>query len=254
MRLHPVGRLLARHASQRAAPAGDGRETRRRGADATTGQSLEHDRLADAAPGDAATRHVAERLADVFADAEVEIVIAEPILGEPGGMPELRVAGIEVDEDAAAEPRLERGVGEVAADVHEHVGSLRDVGQGSPRRAETAALALDDERRVESEVRRDGVEVRQVHRALDRARRAADVDARGRRDLFEEEHVVTQPLEAERPRQPRPGRTAIGRLVGEGPGHDDGGHANQLRPSFRTSAPRTSEDSKCASARRRAAR
>ena len=98
-------------------------------------------------------------------------------------------------------------------------------GSTSHGRAETAALTLDDECRVEFEVLRHRPRSRRGSPTRSTATpRAAGVDARGRRDLLEEEHIVTEPLEPEGPRQPRPGRAAVGRLVRERPGHDYGRH------------------------------
>ena len=42
---------------------------------------------------DTARRNVAERLADILADAEIVMVIAQTLLSEAFGLPELRVAG-----------------------------------------------------------------------------------------------------------------------------------------------------------------
>jgi hypothetical protein len=70
-----------------------------------------------------------ERLANVLADAEVAIVIAQPVFSEAGHMPELGIARVEIDEYTAAEPWLERFARQVPADVDEHLGCLRSVQQ-----------------------------------------------------------------------------------------------------------------------------
>src|SRR5688572_26367636 len=80
--------------------------------------------------------------ADVFANREVLVMIAKMFGGEPLHVPELRITGIEIDEDAPAKLRLERLEREMAADVDEQVRRLRDGNQIALTQTRSAPAGL----------------------------------------------------------------------------------------------------------------
>src|SRR6185436_19334659 len=103
----------------RAAPARDGGEP----APAGHGRPVvQDDRLPRRAPGEAVGGDGTAGRADVLADGEVEVVPREAGPGVARGLPDLREAGIDVDEGLPAETARQRLGGEVAADVDQEDG------------------------------------------------------------------------------------------------------------------------------------
>src|SRR5262249_31131000 len=151
---------------------------------------VEHDRLAYRAPRDVTAGNGALRRADVLADAEIEMMIAQPFVGETFEVPELRVAGILIDECALAESGLQLVQREMAADVDQEIGGVGNGGGLTPAESGAASFALGEQRHpaVEPESIRDVREVRQVDRSIELACGARGVCTVP--DLLEEIHVA----------------------------------------------------------------
>ena len=113
-------------------------------ANGATGHSVEHDRLAYWTPRDIARRNVTGRLADILADAEIQVVLAKALFRESLRMPELRIAWVEVNEDSFPESKLQSLGGQVSADVDQKVGTARQVQQLVPAQPEAARCAVDN--------------------------------------------------------------------------------------------------------------
>ena len=117
----------------------------------------------------------------------------------------------------------------MSADVDQQVGRPCQMQQFVPRQPDAALFAFHHEgrRRPEAELLRHLSEVGKIDGPLELAARSGRVDARGRGDLLEEEHVAIEPLQAERPAETRPGAAAVARPIGQGAANNNGRNGNR---------------------------
>src|SRR6266436_8097319 len=124
MNLQPKGLSAIVHRSIGAAPTGD-RGKSIGHALARDGPKVQHHRLSYRVPGNVPGRNRALRSSDIFADGEVEVMTGQTQPRVAFSMPELREAGINIDVSFATETAQERFGSQVAANVHQEIGTVR---------------------------------------------------------------------------------------------------------------------------------
>ena len=90
---------------------------------------IQDDRLAERAPVEAACGDSAAGRANPLADGEIGIVALQTRRSASVEVPQLRVAGIEIDVHLSTESALERVRGQVAGDIDQQIGVARQVVQ-----------------------------------------------------------------------------------------------------------------------------
>jgi hypothetical protein len=142
----------------------------------------------------------------------VRVVAVQRVAEQPGGVPQLRPAGVEVDVGAPAEAGQQRRVGEAAGQVQQGGPVVGDRGEVGSAQAPAAGV----EQRGPS-----GQPVLRGHRVEPRGLGPVGGDVR----RLDQVHVDPEVGQAAHPRQPHPRLPAVAGLVRQGAGDDDRAHA-----------------------------
>ena len=222
--VHPqaVGHAVADQGAERSPPAADAGQPAgvRPGGRIAGRPGGEVDGRERRDPVDAAGGHGASGSAEVLADGHEGVVPGEGVV-EAELPPQLREAGVDVDEDTPVGAGEQDVVVEVAHDVEQHgaVGPPLEVGAVE---AEAAAAAVEEEGVA-------AVHPRSGHHALEPAplprvlRRGVGVGQHGRFEPVDEEDVGAGGGEPGQPVAEHPGVTADAGALRQSTGHDDGG-------------------------------
>ena len=179
---------------------------------------------------EAAGWHVAAGQADIFADRHVVVVTGEDV-GQPQGPPHLAETRVDVQEHPSRRGRQDGWVGEVSHDVQQESRLAGAVEDFRTRHADNplAAVVAKRIRIAQPEPPHDLGEVTEVPTILETARATMHVDAHFRLDFIQEEHVPSQPAEAQQVLQEDPSMPAVTGPLGKGTGkNDQAAHASSL--------------------------
>ena len=189
---------------------------------------IQNDRLAERAPVEAACGDSAAGGANPLADGEIGMVAFQTRRSASVQVPQLRVAGIEIDVHLSTEFALERVRGQVAGDIDQQIGVARQVvqfgcGRSVNRRSLERPCRIADERcaRLRPKVAQNAIEIIAIDAPVQPGRRPLGIDERVAANLLEKEHVCAEPREPFDPVEHHARIAAVVGLVRDHAAHDD---------------------------------